>query len=276
MTKLYHMEIFYSYLNSILLGFVQAITEFLPISSSGHLIIFRDLTNTQFSYGLAFDSVLQLATTLSVVVYFRKDIYRLIKSGLLMLRGKLDNKSDKIMILGIIIGTIPAIIFGILLEDLMDSVFRNSLLVAGTLALGSAIMYLADKLSREDCKISIKNSLLIGFFQSIALIPGMSRSGMSISGGLLLGLKREVAIKFSFLLAIPILIGSGVKKFLDLGSTGVLGSIGGELIAGSLVSFIFGLVVIRFLITYLKNNSFNLFICYRLVLAGLIVLFWIF
>jgi undecaprenyl-diphosphatase len=270
------MEIFYSYLNSILLGFVQAITEFLPISSSGHLIIFRDLTNTQFSYGLAFDSVLQLATTLSVVVYFRKDIYRLIKSGLLMLRGKLDNKSDKIMILGIIIGTIPAIIFGILLEDLMDSVFRNSLLVAGTLALGSAIMYLADKLSREDCKISIKNSLLIGFFQSIALIPGMSRSGMSISGGLLLGLKREVAIKFSFLLAIPILIGSGVKKFLDLGSTGVLGSIGGELIAGSLVSFIFGLVVIRFLITYLKNNSFNLFICYRLVLAGLIVLFWIF
>jgi len=268
------MEIFYSYLNSILLGFVQAITEFLPISSSGHLIIFRDLTNTQFSYGLAFDSVLQLATTLSVVVYFRKDIWRLLKSGVLMLKGKLEDKSDKIMIWGIIIGTIPAVILGFLLEDLMDTVFRSSLLVAVTLVIGAGVMYLADKLALENREITIKNSLLIGLFQTLALIPGMSRSGMSISGGLLLGLKRKTAIKFSFLLAVPVLLGSGIKKVLDLGSTGLLNSIGGELIAGSLVSFIVGLVAIRFLVTYLKNNSFNLFIYYRLFLAVIIVIVW--
>jgi len=265
------MEILYSYLNSILLGFVQAVTEFLPISSSGHLIIFRDLTNTQVGYGLAFDSVLQLATTLSVVVYFRKDIYRLIKSGFLMLAGKLKDTDDKIMIWGIIIGTTPAVFFGFLLEDSMDTIFRNSLLVAGTLVLGAGVMYLADRFSRQDREITIKNSLMIGLFQSLALVPGMSRSGMTISGGLFLGLKREVAIRFSFLLAIPVLLGSGLKKMMDLGSSGLLESVGGELIVGSVVAFVVGLIVIRFLITYLKNNSFKLFIYYRLILAVFIV-----
>jgi len=268
------MEIFYSYLNSILLGLVQAITEFLPISSSGHLIIFRDLTDTQVGYGLAFDSVLQLATTLSVVFYFRKDIYRLVKSGFLMLSGKLKDTTDKTIILGIIIGTIPAVVFGLLLEDLMDTIFRNSLLVAGTLVLGAGVMYLADKLSKQDREISVKNSFMVGLFQSLALIPGMSRSGMTISGGLFLGLKREVAIRFSFLLAIPVLLGSGIKKMLDLGSSGLLESVGGELVIGSVVAFVIGLVVIKFLITYLKNNSFKLFIYYRLVLASVIVLIY--
>lgn len=268
------MEVFYSYLNSILLGFVQAVTEFLPISSSGHLIIFRDLTNTQFAYGLAFDAVLQLATTLAVVVYFRKDIYRLIISFFKFCFGKLDDQADKIMIVAIIIGTIPAVFFGFLLEDLMDTTFRNSLLVAGTLILGAIVMYLADKYSKQDKEVSIKNGLVVGLFQSLALIPGMSRSGMSISGGLLMGLKREVAIRFSFLLAIPVLLGSGAKKIIDLGSTGLLSSIGSELIFGTITAFLVGLLAIKFLITYLKNNSFNIFIWYRLVLAGIIFLVW--
>jgi undecaprenyl-diphosphatase len=260
---------------SMLLGFVQAVTEFLPISSSGHLIIFRDLTNTQFEYGLAYDSVLQFATTLAVLVYFRKDILRLIKSFFFLCKGKLDDKSDKILIYAIVIGTIPAVLLGLLLEDMMDTVFRNSLLVAVTLILGAGVMYLADKLSKQDREINIKNGLIVGLFQSLALIPGMSRSGMTISGGLLMGLKREVAIRFSFLLAIPVLLGSGAKKMIDLGSSGLLNSLGLELIFGAITAFIVGLLAIRFLITYLKNNSFKIFIWYRLVLAGVIVLVWL-
>jgi undecaprenyl-diphosphatase len=259
---------------SILLGFIQAVTEFLPISSSGHLIIFRDITNTQFEYGLSFDAVLQFATTLAVLVYFRRDIWRLIKSFCLMCRGKLEEKSDKVLIFAIIIGTIPAVVFGFLLEDLMDTTFRNSLLVAGTLILGAIIMYLADKFSKQDREVNIKNGLIIGFFQSLALIPGMSRSGMTISGGLLMGLKREVAIRFSFILAIPVLLGSGAKKILDLQSAGLLNSLGLELIFGAITAFIFGLLAIQFLITYLKNNSFQIFIWYRLVLAAIIVIVW--
>jgi undecaprenyl-diphosphatase len=260
---------------SMLLGFVQAVTEFLPISSSGHLIIFRDLTNKQFEYGLAYDSVLQFATTLAVLVYFRKDILRLIKSFFFLCKGKLDDKSDKILIYAIVIGTIPAVLLGLLLEDMMDTVLRNSLLVAVTLILGAGVMYLADKLSKQDREINIKNGLIVGLFQSLALIPGMSRSGMTISGGLLMGLKREVAIRFSFLLAIPVLLGSGAKKMIDLGSSGLLNSLGLELIFGAITAFIVGLLAIRFLITYLKNNSFKIFIWYRLVLAGVIVLVWL-
>ncbi|NCS98590.1 undecaprenyl-diphosphatase UppP [Candidatus Parcubacteria bacterium] len=261
---------------SILLGFVQAVTEFLPISSSGHLILFRDLTNTQFEYGLAYDSVLQFATTLAVVVYFRKDILRLIDSFFKIFTGKLEKHEDKILIGAIIIGTIPAVVFGLLLEDLMDTIFRSSLLVAATLILGAIIMHFADKISKQDREINIKNGLIIGLFQSLALIPGMSRSGMTISGGLLMGLKREAAIRFSFLLAIPVLLGSGVKKMLDLESSGLLSSLGLELVFGAITAFIFGILAIKFLITYLKNNSFKVFIWYRLILASVIVLIWFF
>lgn len=265
-------------LSSLLMGIIQGLTEFLPISSSGHLIFFRDITNTQFEYGLAFDAILQLATTLAIVVYFRKEIYHLIKDFFLFISGKVIQSERKNMIIGIIVGTIPAIILGLLLEDLMDTVFRNSVLVAGTLVLGSLIMFIADKISfknkKDDKEITAKRAILVGLFQSLALIPGMSRSGMSISGGLIMGLNRELAIKFSFLLATPILLGSGLKKMLDLGGSGLLSSIGLELFLGSLSAFIVGLLAIRFLIKYLKNHSFKIFIYYRLFLAAAILLFY--
>ncbi len=258
-------------INSFLLGLIQGVTEFLPISSSGHLIIFRDITNTQFDYGLAFDAVLQFATTLAILVYFRKDVINLIKNTFKLMKNKLDNKSDKILIFSIILGTIPAVILGFLLEEMMDTIFRNSLLVAGTLVFGAFIMYLADKFSNENKKLTIKNSIVIGFFQSLALIPGMSRSGMTISGGLLMGLSREMAIRFGFLLALPVLLGSGFKKIIDLGERGLLNSIGFEILIGSISAFIFGLLAINFLVNYLINNSFSIFIYYRLILALIIV-----
>ena len=260
-------------LNSVLLGIIQGLTEFLPISSSGHLILARDLTNTQFSYGLAFDSILQLATTIAILVFFRKDIYKLIKSFFNFFSSKEPvDKKQKILIWSIIVGTIPAIILGFFLEDIMDTAFRNSLLVSLTLVLGSIVMFLADRVSKNNTgDLTIKKSIIIGLFQSLALIPGMSRSGMTISGGLFANIKREEAIRFSFLLAIPVLLGSGIKKIIDLGTSDILSSIGFELLVGSLVSFIVGLLAIKFLISYLKNHNFNIFIYYRLILAFLIL-----
>lgn len=257
--------------NSVILGIIQGVTEFLPISSTGHLIIFRDISNTQFSYSLAFDAILQLATTLAILFYFRIKIWHLIKNFVLLIAGKKIDEVQKTIILAIGVGTIPAVVFGLLAEDYMETIFRNSFFVAFGLIFGSIVMFLADYFYKANKKLTIWNSVVIGLFQSLALIPGMSRSGMSISGGLFVGLSKEEAVNFSFILAIPVLLGTGLKKIFDLGSSGLLASLSLELIVGSIVAFIFGLLAIKFLVSFLKRNNFNLFIYYRLILALIII-----
>ena len=259
--------------NGIILGIVQGLTEFLPISSSGHLIIMRDFLGIQSDNGLSFDAVLQLATTLAVLVYFWKDLWRIFMSFInLLLRKPIESK-DKVMLTAIILGTIPAVFFGLLLEEKMETVFRNPKLVAGTLIFGALIMYFAEKWSKKDHQLTAKKGLHIGFYQAIALIPGMSRSGMTISGGLHVGLNREEATRFSFILAFPILLGSGLKKLLDLSSSGILDSVGSSLFAGSITAFFVGIFAIHFLIKYLKTHTLNAFVVYRIVLALLLILF---
>jgi undecaprenyl-diphosphatase len=271
------MEIF----SVIILGLVQGLTEFLPISSSGHLIIFRDILGLQNEMGLAFDAILQLSTTLAIILYFRKDLISIFKSifkrdienSSLSLDEKNSIKNNQKMFWIIIFATIPAIFFGLLLEDSMETIFRSSLLVSLTLLLGSLIMFLADKFAKQNKTLNLKNGFLVGLFQCLALIPGMSRSGMTISGGLLLGLKRDLAAKFSFLVAVPILIGSGLKKLFDLISGNQLFSnLGIEILIGSIFAFLSGLFAIHFLITYLKKNNFTIFIWYRVIIAILILI----
>jgi undecaprenyl-diphosphatase len=275
------MEIF----SVIILGLVQGLTEFLPISSSGHLIIFRDILGLQNNLGLAFDAVLQLATTLAIIIYFRKDLLSMIRTfhNIFIKNFRKDNLKnnlkDKVIenknniVFIIIIATIPAIIFGLLLENFMETVFRSSLLVSFTLILGSIIMFAADKFAKQNKDINLKNAFVIGLFQCLALIPGMSRSGMTISGGLLMGLNREKAARLSFLIAIPILLGSGLKKMFDLiASNQLFGSLGFEILIGSIFAFLSGLLAIHFLITYLKKHDFKIFIFYRLALA-IVILF---
>lgn len=259
-------------LNSIILGLIQGLTEFLPISSSGHLIIFREIFGLSLQNSLAYDAILQLATTFAIIFYFRNDFLK----AFVKIKNKQLIKQDFNLIKFIIIATIPAIILGLLLEEYMETVFRNGSLVAGTLILGAVIMYFADYVNQKDLakrSLNWKNSLIIGFFQSLALIPGMSRSGMSISGGLFMKLTREQAVKFSFLIAIPILLGSGAKKILDLYQLNLLNDFGISLIFGIIAAFFSGLWAISFLIKYLKNNSFKYFIIYRIVLAVVILLF---
>lgn len=255
------------YVNAIFLGIIQGLTEFIPVSSSGHLIIARALFGEQVSYGLAFDAVLQLATTGAVLVYFSKDILHYIYAGVRFITKKPVSAEEKTMLSAIIIATIPVGILGFFFEDAMDTVFRNPVLVAYSLLAGSLVMYVADCVAVQKNTLNPGRALVIGLFQSLALIPGFSRSGMTISGGLFAGLSRDVATRFSFLVALPILVVSGVKKLLELYASGLLHTIGGSLILGSFVAFFVGLGAIHFLISYLKQNTMRVFVWYRIVLA---------
>ena len=258
--------------DSIVLGIVQGLTEFLPISSSGHLIFFRDILGWHTSSDLSFDAILQLATGLAIIVYFWKDIFRLINSFFKIITKKETEEKDKTIIFSIIIGTIPAIIVGIFLEKYMETVFRSSLLVAFVLIIGSLVMYLAEKFSTKNKELSVRKGFYIGLFQCLALVPGFSRSGATISGGLFLGLTREESARFSFLLSIPIILGSGLKKTFELWSSGQFSTEGIYILIAAITAFLVGLLAIKFLINFLKKYSLKVFICYRIVLAILIII----
>ncbi|KND51097.1 MAG: undecaprenyl-diphosphatase [Parcubacteria bacterium C7867-003] len=261
-----------TYLVAIILGFVQGATEFIPISSSGHLILVRDLLGENNSSGLAFDAVLQLSTSFAVLVYFWKDIVNLFKTFISYVMGSsVVGEENRTLFLSLFFGTLPAIFFGLVLESKMETIFRDSYLVAISLILGSLLIYYSQHVAKMDKNLNIKNGALIGFFQILALIPGVSRSGATISGGLILGLNKSDAVKFSFLLSFPILFGSGFKKLFDVRES-LAGEFGLSLLLGSVVAFIVGFFAVGFLVKYLRNNNFNLFIWYRIALASLIIL----
>ncbi len=269
----------FSVFDSIILGIVQGLTEFLPISSSGHLIITRDVLGIAQEGGLAFDAVLQLATACAVLLYFRKDIWDLIQNVFSRSRDKAKTN----LTVCLIVGTIPALILGLILEEYMETVFRNISLVALTLVIGSLVMLCADlflskrkKQNIEHSEISLFKSIIIGFFQSLALIPGMSRSGMTISGGYFLGLSKDAAVRFSFLLSTPIIVGSGILKLVDIIQNPSLVSGGtSTLVFGFIFAFVFGWFAIDFLLKFLKTNSFTVFVIYRIVLAGALLIWFL-
>ena len=260
-------------ISCVILGLIQGLTEFLPVSSTGHLIVARDLFGIATTNGLAIDAVLQLATALAVVVYFSKDLLRLFYSAVSLMFQKSATPGDGRLLLALAIGTVPAVICGIFLESSMETIFRSGVLVAYTLLAGSVVMLLAEwvgkkRVQKNDLStLSPLKALGIGLFQSLALIPGMSRSGMTISGGLLFGLSRENAARFGFLLSIPIILGSGLKKLFELGFDGTLSAIGPELALGFLVSFISGLAAIHVLLLFVRTQPLYIFVAYRVLLA---------
>ncbi|TAL49252.1 undecaprenyl-diphosphatase UppP [Patescibacteria group bacterium] len=258
---------FMTFGEGILLGAVQGLTEFIPVSSSGHLVLLH-LLGGPTSLDLAIDVLLQLASVLAVIIYFRRDLLRLIQS--LGVEARDEAKGGRTLLLALVAGTIPALIAGLLLEDVMETVFRSGATVAVALLFGSALMFLAERRARQGEALSPRKGFLVGLFQALALLPGVSRSGATISGGLLVGFSREEAVRFSFLLSIPILLGTGLKKLWDLLSTGLLFSLGLPLIVSFALSFLFSLLSIHFLISYLKKHSLNIFIVYRILIAALI------
>ena len=266
------MDIF----SGIVLGAIQGLTEFLPISSSGHLILAREILGLQTGNGLAVDAILQLATILAVGIYFHKDLISLPKTAIFVILKKPIDKKNKTLLIAIILGTIPALIAGLLLEKTMGTVFRSAELVAITLILGSVLFWLAEKNAKQNKPLDINKGFLIGLFQTLALVPGVSRSGSTISGGLILGLTREQAARYSFLLSFPIILGSGLKKLLDLRNEQTADILNLPLLLAFITAFIVGLLCIHFLLRYLKNHSLNIFIIYRLALATSVLYFVIF
>lgn len=194
-------------LNYLVLGVVQGLTEFLPISSTGHLVVARDLLGITAEYGLATDAVLHLATAFAVLLYFRKDIARLVAGAFAWVSGRVVERADRVLILALLFGTIPAVVVGLLFQDVIESTFRSPALVAYALLGGSLLFFVAERAATQSGALSARKGVLIGLFQALALIPGVSRSGATISGGLLLGLHREEAARFAFLLSFPVILG---------------------------------------------------------------------
>lgn len=262
-------------LDSAILGAVEGLTEFLPVSSSGHLILMRDLLNVNTSGGLAFDAILQLGAILAVFLYFRRDVWMLLCDFVRIVVGKGRDvtKENKTLILGLIIGTVPALILGIALQKTMETVFRSAFIVAIMLILGSILFIIAERKAKQIATATtVKQSFWIGCFQTLALIPGVSRSGSTISGGLLFGLTRESAARFSFLLSLPIITGSGLKMLYDAVKHGTsIDATWLQLGIGFVFSFAIGLACIRFLMRYLKTHTLMAFVWYRLALAALVL-----
>ena len=259
----------------IVLGIIQGIAEFLPISSSAHLIIFRDIfgigTNIGSEIELAFDLALQFGTLLAIIIFFFNDLFKILIEGLT--KG-VKTKNGKLFWY-LILATIPAGIVGVLFEDIFDTFFRKQLwLIAIALIVMGIIIYLVDKKSKISFNIKEMKwyqALIVGCAQVFALIPGFSRSGTTITASRALGLNREDSAKFSFYLSVPVVAGASL---LTLIKDDTLVIISNNLIifgTGILISFITGLLCISFLLKYIRKNDFKVFMIYRIFLGILIL-----
>lgn len=261
-------------LRSVLLGIVQGLTEFLPISSSAHLAIVPQLLGWE-DPGAAYTAVVQIGTELAVVLYFWRDIWT-IGSGWVkgLFSAEARRASEWRMGWFIIIGSTPIVILGLLLEDLIDSEFRNLWFIGAMLIGMGLVLGLAEKLGRTTkpiADLSTRDAILLGFAQSCALVPGVSRSGATISMGLFLGYERQAATRYAFLLAIPAVVGAGVYKLKDIpGGENAYGTV--PTLVGTAVSFVVGLAVIHWLLKYVSNHSYKPFVIYRVALGSLVLI----
>ena len=248
---------------AVLLGLLQALGEFLPISSSAHLVLFSFFTDGNYQ-GLTFDVMLHLATLIAVCAYFWKDLLVLTKKGLS------EPKSEEGRLFWYIgLATIPAAVAGYFLEDIAENTFRAPWLLALTLIIFALLLFIADRKGKQNIKdnLSLKIMMLIGCAQALALVPGVSRSGITITAALFLGLSRSLGAKISFLLSMPIIAGAAVLKISHLS----LSQIDAPLIAGFLSALIGGFLVIKFLMKYIQKHNFDIFVYYR-ILLGIIIL----
>lgn len=259
---------------AIILGLVQGVTEFLPISSTGHLVLVRDWLSVSDVNGLAVDAVLHFATTLAVILYFRSDLTVLI-SAMFRKLGRLPvNERDITLFYALAVGTVPAVILGLLLDSTISTHLQTPLVVAGVLFLASVFFLFAEWRHYVEPKrqeINVKKGLLVGLYQALALLPGFSRSGATIAGGMLLGLSRYEATRFSFLLAIPITLGAGSKKLIDLLQTsGTVDWV--PIYIGAGVAFVTALIVIHYFLKFIRRYTLWPFVWYGITLS-LIVLY---
>lgn len=256
-----------SIIQSIILGIVQGIGEFLPISSSAHLILIPYLFGWEES-GLAFDVALHFGTLLAVLVIFFKEWWDLFIGALNKITKGKDSTENK-MFWYLIVATIPGALAGLLLDDIIEGFFREQIwLIALCLAIMGILIYIGDKWAEkhyhkketEFKKINLKQAFIVGCSQALAVIPGFSRSGTTILTGRLLGISKEAITKFTFLLSVPIIAGATILKLPELELTL-------SVIIGIVTSFIVGVISIKFLLSYIKKHDFSIFAFYRVLLA---------
>ncbi len=257
------------YLEALILGVVQGLTEFLPISSSAHLRVVGELLGTD--PGASFTAVTQIGTETAVVVFFFRDIVRIVKAWALALVGRVPH-SDPDARLGwlIIVGTLPIAVLGFLLQDLIRDEARNLWLVATMLWVFALVLLWADRTAanvKPLSELTWRDGIAYGFAQALALIPGVSRSGGTITAGLLLGYRREAAARYAFLLAIPAVYASGFYELLQIGEEGTPADWGPTILA-TVVGFFVALAVIAWFIRYVSSRGFGIFVGYRILLAA--------
>jgi undecaprenyl-diphosphatase len=269
-------------LQALVMGIVQGLTEFLPISSSGHLIIVPALLgwDDPFINSLAFSVMLHLGTLVALLIYFWQDWLRIVPAGLATLRDRsFADDPDRRLAWLLAATTVPAIIAGLLFNDTIETTIRQPGLVAVMLLVGAAILWIADRGGRDDrtiAGITFPIALGIGAAQALALVPGISRSGVSIAAGRFVGLDRPAAARFSFLMATPIIAMAGAWETLKL----VRGDVPADLellplVVGMLAALVSGLAAIHYLLRWLSGHSLDIFVVYRIVLAAVVVVWFL-
>ncbi|MEY9211266.1 undecaprenyl-diphosphate phosphatase [Thermobifida halotolerans] len=261
-----------SIIEALILGLVQGLTEFLPISSSGHLRVVAAFSGWP-DPGAAFTAVSQIGTELAVLIYFRKDVWNILSTWFRSLGNReLRRHIDARMGWYVIIGSIPIGVAGLLFEEQITEPFRDLRLIALTLIVFGVLLGAVDRYSRkhrELTDLNIRRGVIYGLFQMLALIPGVSRSGATVTGGMLLSFKREAAARYAFLLAMPAVFASGVYKLKDIGGEQYAGV--GATIIGTVVAFVVGYAVIAWFMRFISTNSFMPFVYYRVALGILIL-----
>jgi len=257
-----------------LLGLIQGLTEFLPISSSGHLVIFQKLFSLS-SPGVVIEAILHLGTLTAVCVYYYKDIYKIVVNfvkGIISKTGtNIEYENDFFnLALFIFIGTLPAALFGIFFKDFFENTFKNVKLVYVFLNVTGIILF-TTIFSKKKGKLNLTKSLLIGIAQAIAILPGISRSGITIAAGMWLNVEKKEAARFSFLLAVPSILGAVVLSFKDIQYLSLDFKMG--LISGFFIAFIFGYLAIKVLLKFVFKNKFFVFGIYCVILGLIGVLF---
>jgi undecaprenyl-diphosphatase len=267
---------------ALIRGIVQGLTEFLPVSSSGHLIIVPYLFgwHDAFITSLPFSVMLHIGTLVALLIYFRSDWMRLIPAGLAALRDRsLAGDPDRRLAWLVAVATIPALVIGVALTDLIETRFREVGLVAVTLVIGGAVLWLAERVGarrQQAVDLSFPKATGIGFAQALALVPGISRSGISIAAGLFAGLERESAARFSFLMATPVTAAAAGYELYKIatGHAGVTIEVA-PVVVGLVASLVSGLIAIGFLLRYLRSRSTDIFVAYRIALAAVVLVVWL-
>lgn len=259
-------------LHAIILGIIEGLTEFLPVSSTGHLMIVEKLMGYQIDDTgiLAFTAIIQIGAIAAAVVYFWSDISRLAMAWWKGLLDKKERKSDYRLGWYVIYGSLPIAVVGLLLKNQIETTFRSLWVIVTALIVWSLVMWWADKKSKEERHeqdITLKDALIIGATQCVALVPGVSRSGATIAAGLFRGLDRSTATRISFFLGIPALVAAGSLEAITQSKNISEGVGWPATIVATLVSFAVGYVAIAWLIQFVSNHNFSLFVAYRVVLG---------